>query len=123
MAYFAKVNDLGVVEKVISVSNLVLGEPHVLFPETEQLGSDFIVNTLGLGGNWKQTSYNRSFRKNYAGVGFLFDESRNAFIPPRPYPSWLLDEQTCLWVSPVPYPQDQKMYIWDEEEIAWKEVN
>ena len=78
----------------------------------------------------KRTSYNTygnahlqgktPFRKNYAGIGFLYDSSRDAFIPPKPYNSWILDENTCLWYSPEPYPSDGKLYKWDEESLSWK---
>lgn len=87
---------------------------------------------------WVQTSYNtrggvhygpdgkpdggEALRKNYAGIGFSYDASRDAFIPPKPYPSWALDEDTCLWAAPVPYPQDSKEYVWDDAAGAWMEV-
>lgn len=84
-----------------------------------------------LGGEWVQTSYNTQggvhlhggtpLRKNYAGVGYTYDRDRDAFIPPQPYASWTLNEETCLWDSPVPYPQDDKFYNWDEEKVAWVE--
>jgi hypothetical protein len=122
MAYFANIDDDGVVLGVISVSNLVVGEPEKTFPETEQVGVEFINNTLGLSGTWKQTSFNRNFRKNYAGIGYVYDESRDAFIPQRPFPSWTLNELNCLWESPVPYPNDGKEYEWDEKTISWKEI-
>jgi hypothetical protein len=77
----------------------------------------------------RRTSYNTHggvhseggtpYRKNYAGIGFFYDEARDAFIPPKPYPSWVLNEDTCLWVSPVPYPMDGEFYTWDESTINW----
>jgi hypothetical protein len=80
----------------------------------------------------KRTSYNTQggahltggmpFRKNYAGIGFTYDETRNAFIPPKPYPSWALDEATCLWVAPMPYPADGNRYAWSEDDQTWLEV-
>jgi len=70
----------------------------------------------------KRTSYNGNYRKNYAGTGFTYDEDRNAFIPPKPYDSWLLDEDTCLWNAPVAYPTDEKFYTWDEDTISWVEI-
>lgn len=80
----------------------------------------------------KRTSYNTvggvhqlggtPYRKNYAGIGYTFDEARDAFIPPKPYPSWLLNEDTCLWQSPVAYPNDGKFYTWDEDNQSWNEV-
>lgn len=67
-----------------------------------------------------RTSYNGNIRKNYAGIGYTYDEQRDAFIPPKPYDSWLLDEETCQWQAPVPYPTDGLMYMWDEELGDWK---
>jgi hypothetical protein len=80
----------------------------------------------------KRTSYNthgnqhpnnQPFRKNYAGVGFSYDEQRDAFIPPKPFLSWSLDENTCLWNSPIPRPMDDKLYVWDEPTLTWVEIN
>lgn len=68
-----------------------------------------------------RTSYNGNIRKNYAGIGYSYDEVRDAFIPPKPYPSWVLNEETCNWESPVPYPTDDKFYSWDEEQLQWVE--
>jgi hypothetical protein len=86
-----------------------------------------------LGGEWVQTSYNTyggvhkeggtPLRKNYAGVGYTYDRERDAFIPPQQYPSWTLNEETCLWNSPIPYPEDGKLYSWDEENVVWVEQN
>jgi hypothetical protein len=70
----------------------------------------------------KRTSYNGNIRKNYAGIGFTYDPVRDAFIPPKPYESWLLNEDSCLWEAPVAYPNDGKFYEWDEETLSWKEV-
>jgi len=94
--------------------------------------------TESTGDVWKQTSYNtyggvhytdgepsedqsKALRYNYAGIGFTYDEARNAFIPPQPYASWVLDEATCLWVAPIDYPADGKMYTWDEPTTDWVE--
>ena len=122
MAYFAKINNSGIVENVISINNSVIMEPENSFPETEPLGVDFILNILGLDGEWKQTSYNNNFRKHYAGIGYYYDKGLDAFIPPRPYPSWILNTVNCLWQSPIPYPNDGKNYEWDESTISWKEI-
>ena len=65
----------------------------------------------------------KAFRKNYAGIGYTYDEQRDAFIPPKPYPSWVLDEFSCLWESPVPYPNDGKMYTWEEDTQTWNLIN
>ena len=69
------------------------------------------------------TDQSKALRKNYAGIGYTFDEERDAFIPPKPYPSWLLDEDTCLWEAPVEYPTDGGMYAWDEASLSWIETN
>ena len=69
-----------------------------------------------------RTSYNGNIRKNYAGIGFTYDEGRDAFIPPQPYPSWVLNEDTCLWDAPVAYPDDGLSYTWDEASQSWQEV-
>jgi hypothetical protein len=68
----------------------------------------------------KRTSYNNNYRKNYAGIGFTFDDERDAFIPPKPFNSWVLHEETCTWISPVPYPTDGFTYIWNEAAVDWE---
>jgi hypothetical protein len=113
MAHFAQIEN-GIVTRVISVANEELLENGV---ENEAKGIDFCVNLFG--GNWKQTSYNRKFRKNYAGIGYIYDEDRDAFIPPQPYFSWSLNEDTCLWDAPIAMPDDGKLYKWDESTISW----
>ena len=75
-----------------------------------------------LGGTWIKTSYNGNIRFNYAGKGMFYDEGRDAFIALQPYPSWILNEETCRWNSPLPYPSDEKMYLWNEELLQWKEI-
>lgn len=78
--------------------------------------------THNLGGTWVKTSYNGNIRKNYAGIGYTYDTNRDAFIPPQPYPSWTLVEETCLWESPVPMPVvEGKFFTWDEDTVAWIE--
>ncbi len=113
MSHFAKVEN-GVVTQVIVIEQDVLNTGH-----------------WGDPAYWIQTSYNtrggqhpegRPLRKNYAGIGYTYDSQRDAFIPPQPFPSWTLSEETCLWNSPVPYPTDGKVYSWDETTINWKEV-
>ena len=74
-----------------------------------------------LGGTWVQTSYNGNIRYNYAGISYTYDEDRDAFIPPQPYASWVLDEDTCLWVAPIAYPAEG-VHVWDEEAGDWVEV-
>lgn len=83
-------------------------------------GYQWLIDNLG--GTWIKTSYNATtngFRKNYAGIGYLWDEDRDAFIPPQRFPSWTLDEETCNWVCPKPYPEDNKIYGWDEDAQEW----
>lgn len=122
MAYFAKISN-GIVEQVISINNSVIGEPEKIFPETEQSGISYILNTLGLDGEWKQTSYNRSFRGNYASVGCLYDSNKDIFIPPNPFPSWIWDDQGASWVAPLSYPTDGGFYYWDELNLMWREMD
>jgi hypothetical protein len=116
MAHFAQLDQQNKVTQVIVVANEELLENGI---ESEDKGIAFCQSLLG--GNWKQTSYNGNMRKNYAGIGYTFDESRNAFIPPQPYPSWTLVEETCQWTAPVLYPTDGKMYNWDEPTLSWVE--
>jgi hypothetical protein len=113
MSHFAKVVD-GVVTQVI------VAEPDFF--------NTFVDSSPG---EWLQTSYNthggqhpegRPLRKNYAGVGYSYDRTRNAFIPPKPFASWTLNENTCLWDAPMPYPADGKTYRWDEATTSWVEV-
>ena len=118
MAHFAQLNEDNIVTRVIVVHNNELLDENGV--EQESKGQQFCTNLLG--GNWVQTSYNATFRKNYAGIGFTYDSIRDAFIPPKPYPSWVLNEDTCRWEAPVAYPTDDKSYTWDEENTVWVEV-
>jgi len=88
--------------------------------ESEVVGQAF-CNSLIIG-NWKQTSYNGTIRKNYAGIGYTYDSTRDAFIPPKPFASWLVNETYCLWEAPTPMPTDGKRYSWSEEQLVWVEV-
>lgn len=117
MAHFAKLDDNNVVLDVNVVNNNTID--NLSFPESEPVGIAFLTDWSGGYTNWKQTSYNASFRKNYAGINFVYDATLDAFIPPKPYPSWLLDTTTCQWKPPVPYPTDGKMYSWDETTQSW----
>jgi hypothetical protein len=83
-------------------------------------GYQWLVDNLG--GTWLETSYASTTRKNYAGIGYAYDEARDAFIPPKPYLSWVLDESTCQWVPPIAHPDDGGNYYWDESETDWIEV-
>jgi hypothetical protein len=121
MAHFAKVNN-GIVEQVIVAE--------------EDFFATFVDTSPG---QWIKTSYNtrggvhyspetgepdggEALRKNYAGIGFTYDQTRDAFIPPQPYASWTLDEDTCLWNAPVAYPDDGGRYVWNEETTSWDAV-
>jgi hypothetical protein len=118
MAHFAQLDENNVVLQVIVVNNsdCLDGNSN----ESEAVGVAFCQSLLG--GNWKQTSYNGTMRKNYAGIGYQYDATRDAFIPPKPYSSWLLNEATCLWNAPVSYPTDDKKYQWDEPTTSWVEI-
>lgn len=118
MAHFAQLDDNNVVLQVIVVHNNELLDGGV---ESEAKGISF-CRSLFPGTNWKQTSYNGNIRKNYAGIGYTYDTQRDAFIPPKPYSSWILDNESCVWNAPIPYPTDGKRYFWDEATITWLEV-
>ena len=118
MAYMAQLDDNNTVLRVLSVSNTDCPDPA---PANEAQGAAFL-ESLGLGTNWKQTSFNATFRKNYAGIGYTYDAVRDAFIAPQPYASWILNQTTCRWEPPVPYPTDGKNYSWDETTTAWVEI-
>ena len=121
MAHFAELDSNNVVLRVIVVSNAdtstAQGE------EKESIGIAFCERLLG--GTWVKTSYNAKIRKNYAGIGFTYDKDRDAFIPPKPYASWVLDETTCRWNAPVAMPSDAgqgeppKRYTWNENTTSW----
>ena len=131
MAHFAEVDENNIVLRVLAVPD-----------EQEHRGNDFLSNDLFLGGTWKRTSYNtkggvhinretgnpsddqsKSFRKNYAGEGYIFDEERDAFIPPKIFSSWILNEETCLWQPPKPKPQEDGWWIWNEQLTEWENIN
>ena len=118
MAHFVKLDNNNTVIDGLCVHNNELLENGV---ESEAKGIAFLTDWSGGYTNWKQTSYNATFRKNYAGVGYTYDTTRDAFIPPKPFASWLLNEESCQWIAPVAYPTDGKMYQWDESTIAWVE--
>lgn len=118
MAHFAQIDENNLVKQVIVVhNNELLDENNV---EQESKGIQFCQSLLG--GNWVQTSYNASFRKNYAGTGYKYDSTRDAFIPPKPYESWILNEDTCQYEAPTSYPDDGKIYTWDETTVSWTEA-
>jgi hypothetical protein len=105
MSYFAKVQDS-------IVTQVIVAEPEFF--------NTFVDSSAG---EWIQTSYTGSIRKNFAGIGFTYDKDRDAFIPPQPYASWVLNEETCNWESPVPYPADSNEYIWNEETQSWELID
>lgn len=117
MAHFAQLNDNNIVQNVIVVSNNDCVDSNGV--ESELVGIEFCKKLLGEDTRWVQTSYNANFRKNYAGIGYSYDKDRDAFIPPKPYKSWILIEETCQWTSPIPNPDDGKHYYWDESVKNW----
>jgi len=138
MAYFAKLNLNNIVEQVISINNSIITDNNKI--EQEQLGVDFINQLYKTNDIWKKTSYNtrggkyfnsdntlgdqsKAFRKNYAGIGYNYDSQRDAFILPKPFNSWILNESTCLWESPVAKPDDNNIYTWNEEILNWELIN
>jgi hypothetical protein len=104
MAHFAKLNNNTVTEIIVAEKDFI---------NSGKVGDEFL---------WVQTSYNSNFRKNYAGVSYTYDKTRDAFIPPKPYASWILVEDTCQWKAPSDYPDDDKMYEWNEETTNWTEI-
>jgi hypothetical protein len=135
MASFAKIGLNNKVIEVLSVVNEVLHDSNAV--EQESIGIDFLTKLTGWA-IWKQTSYNtkggihynpitnvpylnqsKAFRKNHAGIGYIYDEDRDAFIPPKPFNSWILNEDTCRWEAPVAYPEDNNRYIWNELTLTW----
>ena len=117
MAHFARIED-NVVTQVLVVPD-----------SQEDRGNEYLSMDLGLGGSWYKTSYNTRggvhtlggtpYRKNYAGIGYTYDRDRQAFIPPKPFESWTLNEETCLWDAPVAYPTDGELYVWNENTTSW----
>ena len=117
MAHFAEIDQNNVVLRVIVVENRDTSTPDGV--EVESIGVAFCQRLFG--GNWVKTSYNGNIRKNYAGIGYTYDSGRDAFISPKPFNSWVLNENTCQWDAPVSYPDDGKHYLWDESIINWVE--
>lgn len=121
MAHFAQIDENNIVVQV-----LVVGD------DQEHRGQDFLASDLNLGGTWVKTSYNTHggvhsnggtpLRKNYAGIGYTYDAQRDAFIPPKPFNSWLLNEDTCLWEAPTPMPTEGGPYMWVEDDLNWQVI-
>ena len=121
MAHFAKIGLNNKVIAVHSVNNEMLKDSNGI--EQENIGIDFLTKLHGWS-IWVQTSYNKNFRKNFAGIGYTYDEDRDAFIPPKPFNSWILNESTCLWESPIPKPNRDGLEInqfwnWNENNQSW----
>ena len=114
MAHFAKIEN-NIIVQVEVVHNDVA--------TTEQAGITFLQNLYNDTATWKQTSYNNNIRKNFAGLGYTYDETRDAFIAPKPFNSWLLNEDSCQWEAPVVYPTDDNIYKWNEEILNWELIN
>lgn len=139
MGYFARIDENNFVIKVHTLNNNVFTVNNI---ESEEVANNFLNELHQTNFVYKQTSYNtrggihyqadnntpsidqsKAFRKNYAGIGYYYDSIRDAFIPPKPFPSWILNEDSCLWDSPVPYPNDGKRYTWNEIIVNWQEIN
>ena len=117
MAHFAQLDASSIVLRVIVIDN-----DNILDPdgnESEPVGIAFCRSLYGADTLWRQTSYNATFRKNYAGIGYRYDTTLDAFIAPQPYPSWTLNTDTCQWNAPKPYPTDGRGYYWDESLLRW----
>jgi len=109
MAHFAEIDDNNIVTRVLVVPD-----------EQEHRGQEFLADDLNLGGTWIQTSYNNRIRKQFAGIGYKYDAQADVFVTPQPYSSWILNSNYD-WVSPVPYPNDGELYLWDEDAQIWVE--
>jgi hypothetical protein len=117
MAHFAEIGLNNTVTRVIVINDNECKDQ--FGNESETIGAKFCHDLFG--GVWLQTSYNGNMRKNFASIGFTYDSTRNAFVPQKPFESWVLDEETCSWKSTIPMPTDGKMYSWDESTTSWVE--
>lgn len=124
MAHFAELNQNNEVLRVIVVANEDTSDQNGV--EDETIGVAFCKKLFGSNTMWKQTSYNGNFRKRYAGIGYSYNEELDAFIPPKPYPSWVLNEETAEWEAPIPAPEltqeeidSLSFYRWDEDSQSW----
>jgi hypothetical protein len=127
MAHFAKLDENNIVVFVTVGAEHDDGKEDELFQRTGDVYKQTSYNTRGgvyytPNTNEPDPDQSKAFRKNYAGLGYTYDATRDAFIPPQPFPSWVLNEQSCLWDAPVPYPTDGKRYSWDEATLSWIEV-
>jgi hypothetical protein len=133
MAHFAQLDENNVVLNVVVVANSDTADENGI--ENEEIGIQFLKSVLGENTIWKQTSYNNNIRKRYAGIGYIYNETLDAFIPPKPFDSWVLNEETCLWDAPTPRPElteeqinSNLCYIWNEDlyvsgENGWELIN
>lgn len=117
MGHFAQIDENNIVQQVLVVVNEVITDENG--NESEQLGIDFLKSLYGEETQWVQTSYNGSFRKNYAYSGCTYDSERDAFIQPKPWNSWLLNEETCRWEPPISIPDETQPYVWNEDSLEW----
>ena len=118
MAHFAELDENNVVKRVIVVGNADTSDANGV--EKEHIGAAFCERLLG--GTWKQTSYNNNMRKRYAGIGYTYNADLDAFVPPKPYASWVLNSETANWDPPTPMPSAEgKMYTWNESTLSWDE--
>jgi len=121
MAHFAKINlNTHIVLEVHVINNSDIQD--LPFPQSEPIGIEYLTAWNALNTYWKQTSYNGNFRKNYAGIGYTYDETLDAFVPPKPFASWVLDTDKAQWKAPVDYPTEEGKYTWNEETTSWKEL-
>jgi hypothetical protein len=118
-AYFAQLDQNNIVTQVIVVPNNELLDNGT---ESESKGIDFCKSLYGADTVWKQTSYDGTFRRNFAGIGFLYNQLRDAFIQPRPYSTWILNNDTYQWEAPIPCPVDDRLYAWDEYTNNWVDI-
>lgn len=115
MAYFALLDSNNIVTQLRVIANSECIDANNI--EREEIGLAYFMKLYG--GTWKQTSYNGTIRKNYAGIGYSYDETRDAFIPPRLFQAWALNESTCMWNPPIAYPLDSNVYRWDSDLTNW----
>lgn len=119
MAHFAELNDSNTVLRVIVVNNNELLDENGV--ESEEKGIQFCKDHFGQDTKWIQTSYNANFRKHFAGLGYVYDKEKDAFIPPKTFLGWVFNEETYNWEPPIPKPNDpDNFYIWDFDEEDWK---
>lgn len=121
MAHFAQLDASNIVQEVIVVDNSNILDPDG--NESEAIGIAYCQALYGTTTIWRQTSYTASFRKNYAGVGFTYNEAIDAFVPPQPFPSWSLNVETAQWEAPTPYPTSGNAYVWSEPLLRWVDMN